>query len=254
MSTVSQAISAAALLSALRSCRMFESLSSGDLQGIAEFASLRRVARGEFLFREGEPTSGFFVTHSGAINVHRIAPDGREKSIRVFRAGESFAEATLPDGAGYPAHACCVEDGNVVFIPRGQFLELLKVRPDLSLRMLSSMSHHLRIPVNALDDLTQKDVETRLTIWLLKRCPQPLTSQAAEITLDVSKTMLAAELRIRNETLSRAIAKLRLFNLIVSKGRTIQVINPLQLDSWLGEHAIDPDSGNRSATPEISTL
>jgi CRP-like cAMP-binding protein len=236
---MSASISTVALLSALRSCRLFESLSSADLQRIAEFASLRRITRGEFLFREGEPTSGFFVTHSGAVNVHRIAPDGREKIIHVFRAGESFAEATLPDGAGYPAHACCVEDGNVVFIPRGEFLELLKTRPDLSLRMLASMSHHLRILVNALDDLTQKDVETRLAIWILRRCPRPLNSEPTDIKLDISKTLLASELRIRNETLSRAIAKMRALDLIISKGKTIHVIDPLRLDLWLGDHSLE---------------
>ncbi len=233
MSALSSAISSAALLSALRGCRMFESLGSAELQRIAEFASLRRVGRGEFLFREGEPTSGFFVTHSGAINVHRIAPDGREKTIHIFRKGESFAEATLPDGSGYPAHACCVEDGHVVFIPRAEFLDLLKIRPDLSLRMLASMSQHLRVLVNALDDLTQKDVETRLAIWLLKRCPQPITSDPVEIKLDITKTMLAGELRIRNETLSRTIAKMRTLSLIESKGRTVRIQDPLGLADWL---------------------
>ncbi len=233
MSVLSPAISSAALLSALRSCRLFESLGSVDLQRIAEFAQLRRVARGDSLFREGEPTRGFFVTHSGAINVHRIASDGREKTIHIFRAGESFAEATLPDGTGYPAHASCVEDGHVVFIPRSEFLSLLKTRPDLSLRMLASMSHHLRILVNALDDLTQKDVETRLAIWLLNRCPQPLGAEAVDIKLDVTKTVLAAELRIRNETLSRTIARMRDLGLVVSLGRTIRVIHPLQLIAWL---------------------
>ena len=240
MSAISSAISTAALLSALRSCRLFESLGSADLQRIAEFAELRRITRGEFLFREGEPTSGFFVTHSGAVNVHRIAADGREKTIHIFRAGESFAEATLPDGTGYPAHACCVEDGNVVFIPRSDFLDLLKTRPDLSLRMLASMSHHLRVLVNALDDLTQKDVETRLALWLLKRCPQPLLNAEVEIKLDVTKTVLAAELRIRNETLSRAIARMRSINLLESKGRSIRVLNPLQLDAWLAGSTLTP--------------
>lgn len=222
---------------------MFESLSSTDLQTIGEFATLRRVTRGEYLFREGEPTSGFYVTHSGAIHVHRIAPDGREKTIHIFRAGESFAEATLPDGIGYPAHACCVEDGQVVFIPREEFLQLLKTRPDLSLRMLASMSQHLRVLVNALDDMTRKDVETRLAIWLLKRCVQPRSQEPQEIKLDVTKTMLAAELRVRHETLSRALARMRSLKLIEIKGRIIHVVNPSQLEQWLAERpdAMDVD-------------
>ena len=35
------------------------------------------------------------------------------------------------------------------------------------------MSSHLRVLVGQLEDLTLKDVETRLANWLIKRCPNP---------------------------------------------------------------------------------
>lgn len=119
MSRVSTPLSDAACLAALRSCRLFESLRPDDLRRIADFARLRRVARGEFLFREGEPTLGFYIVRSGTIHVHRIGPDGREKGIHLFRAGESLAEAMLAEGLGYPSHACAVEPSVVVVVPRG---------------------------------------------------------------------------------------------------------------------------------------
>ena len=230
-------ISNTARLVALQSCRMFESLRQPDLERVAAFALLQKVKKGEFLFREGEPTRGFYIVRSGAVNVHRIAPDGREKTIHIFRAGDSFAEATLADGTGYPAHACAVESAVVLFVPRDEFLDLLKQRPDLSLRMLSSMSQHLRVLVNALDDLTRKDVETRLAHWLLKRCPWPLSAEPADIRLDVTKTVLAAELRIRNETLSRALNRMKSLKLIHTGGRTIRVENPLKLEAVMQESA-----------------
>lgn len=210
---------------------MFESLSQVDLERIAGFVLLRKFRKGEFLFHEDEPTHGFFIVRSGAVNVHRIAPDGREKTIHIFRAGESFAEATLADGAGYPAHACAVESAVVLYVPRLEFLDLLKQRPDLSLRMLSAMSHHLRVLVNALDDMTRKDVETRLAHWLLKRCRWPLGAESEDIRLDVSKTVLAAELRVRHETLSRALNRLHTMGLLEARGRSIRVENPLQLEA-----------------------
>ena len=98
------AITLAARTAALRCCRLFESLPPVELASIAEFSVLKQVLRGAFIFREGEPTSGFFIVRSGAVNVHRISAEGREKTIRIFRSGESFAEATLADGTGYPAH------------------------------------------------------------------------------------------------------------------------------------------------------
>ncbi len=233
MPAASDTLSSTALLAALQSCRMFQSLNAADLQRVAGFATLQRVAQGEYLFQEGEPTTGFYVVRSGAIHVHRIGPDGREKTIHIFRAGGSFAEATLPDGTGYPAHACAVEEGVVVFIPRTQFLDLLRQRPDLALRMLASMSQHLRELVDAIDDLTRKDVEIRLALWLLKRCPQPPRAEPVDVQLDTTKTVLASELRIRKETLSRALARMKSLQLVESSGRVIRVLDPQRLEAWV---------------------
>jgi CRP/FNR family transcriptional regulator len=239
MSRESSALSDAACLAALRSCRLFGSLRPDDLRRIADFSHLRRVAKGVFLFHEGEPTHGFYIVRSGAIHVHRIAPDGREKSIHLFRAGESLAEATLAEGLGYPAHACAVEASVVVFVPRDDFLDLLKQRPDLSIKMLASMSQHLRVLVNALDDMNRKDVETRLAHWLLRRCPRDAGEAPVDIHLDVTKTVLAAELRVRQETLSRALQRLREANLIATQGRQITLTDPprlrrLAVEGWNG--------------------
>lgn len=226
-------LSSLARVAALRSCRLFESLSPPDLEHIAGCTILRKLARGEFLFHEGEPTRGFFIVRSGAVHLHRIGADGREKTIHIFRAGESFAEGTLAEDSGYPAHACAVENSVIAFVARDEFLDFLKLRPDLALRMLASMSQHLRVLVNALDDMAQKDVDTRLAHWLLKRCPWPLRADPEEIRLDVAKTVLAGELRVRHETLSRSLHRLKDLGLLETSGRTVRLLNPLKLEGLL---------------------
>ena len=87
-------------------------------------------------------------------------------------------------------------------------LDLLSRRPDLALRMLGSMSQHLRVLVGLLDDLTLKDVETRLLNWLAKRCPAHSANTAC-IELRSTKRTLAGELGTTSETLSRTFARLR---------------------------------------------
>lgn len=221
---------------ALRGCHLFAGLPPADLARIADFAQFLAVAKGAYLFREGEPSRGFYVVRAGAISVQRVTPDGREQVIHIFRTGDSLAEATLAGGDGYPADARAVEPSEVIFIPRPDFLDLLNTRVDLALRMLASMSQHLRVLVNALDDLTRKDVETRLAHWLLLRCPKPLSRDAFDVHLDVTKTILASELRTRNETLSRALARLREQGLIESAGKTIRILDPLGLDAVLRAH------------------
>ena len=97
---------------------------------------------------------------------------------------------------------------------------LLARRPDLALRMLGAMSQHLRVLVGLVDDLTLKDVETRLLNWLVSRCPLVGT---ATIELGSTKRALAAELATSSETLSRTFAKLRTEKLIEVRGATLRV-------------------------------
>ena len=120
-----------------------------------------------------------------------------------------------------------------MLVPKLPFLDLLGRSPELALRMLGAMSVHLRDLVARLDDLTLKDVESRLAHWLLKQCPRPLTDAPAEIRLDRTKRVLAGELGTVGETLSRTLAKWRSLDLVHIKGRIVTLINPLQLDALL---------------------
>ena len=218
---------------ALRSCQLFTGLSPEDIQSIAEFTAVKSLAKGEYLFREGEAARGFYVVQKGAINVHRVSAVGKEQVIHVFRTGDSFAEVALATDKGYPADARAVESSQVLLVQKSGFLDLLRRRPELALRMLAAMSSHLRVLVSQLEDLTLKDVETRLANWLVKRCPNPHDEKPATIELTMTKRILAAELGTVGETLSRTMAKLRAQKMVTVKGRTVTVLSPKRLKELL---------------------
>jgi CRP/FNR family transcriptional regulator, dissimilatory nitrate respiration regulator len=213
----------------LRGCQLFAGLPPGDLSGIAAITIVKQVDKDEYLFREGEPSRGFYVVQKGAINVHRVNSLGREQVIRVFRTGESFAEATLATATGFPADARATESSQVLVIDKSGFLGLVRRQPELAIRMLASMSVHLRLLVSQLEDLALKDVETRLANWLMKRCPNPESNQPVGIELKTTKRLLAAELGTVSETFSRTLASFRDRKLIVVKGRTLTVLSPSRL-------------------------
>ena len=158
----------------LRSCQLFMGLPAADIVAMASFAVSKHLDKGDYLFREGDRSEGFYLVQKGAINVHRVNTAGKNRSFMCFRPIESFAEATLATEGGYPADARATEPTTVLLVPKNEFVDLLRRRPDLALRMLGSMSQHLRVIVGLLDDLTLKDMETRVANWLLKRCPRPI--------------------------------------------------------------------------------
>jgi CRP/FNR family transcriptional regulator, dissimilatory nitrate respiration regulator len=226
----------AAIVNTLRQCKLFVGLPPEDLKVIAGLTVVKQLRKGDYLFREGDPSQGFFIVQTGAINVHRLSATGKEQIIHVFRAGESFAEATLATEIGYPADALALESSQVLLVQKVDFTALLRRQPELALRMLGSMSQHLRVLVGLLEDLTLKDVETRLANWLVKRCPQPPNDQPCVIELPMTKRVLASELGTISETFSRTLAKLREQHLIKVKGKTITVPSPRRLAALLEQH------------------
>ncbi len=220
----------------LKSCRLFTGLGRDDLQQVAAIVSVRRLEREEFVFREGQPSKGFFVVVQGAVSVHRVNAAGKEQVLHVFRSGESFAEATLSMESGYPSDARAVEPSQVLVVPRQDFLDLLQRRPELALRLLVGMSMKLRTLIGQLEDLTLHQVEDRLLNWLLKRCPDPDSNRPVTIQLTTTKRTLAAELGTVSETLSRTLARLREQDLVLTRGKTFTVQSPARLKAALAAH------------------
>lgn len=231
----------AAVINTLRSCQLFTGLPPQDLEKIAAVTVVKALEKDDYLFHEGDPAQGFYVVQRGAINVHRVSAAGKEQVIHVFRAGDSFAEVALASERGYPADARAIEPAQVLLVQKQGILALLKRQPELALRMLGSMSSHLRVLVGQLEDLTLKDVGTRLVNWLLKRCPNPESESPVKIELTMSKRVLAAELGTVGETFSRTLAKFREQKLLAVKGKTVTVLSPAKLNALrrrnLGEPA-----------------
>jgi len=222
-----------AVINSLRTCQLFVGLPLADLKNIAAISLSKSLAKGEYLFHERDRSCGFYVVQKGAVNVHRVSASGKEQVIHVFRAGESFAEGTLATESGYPADARALEASQVLLVQKRDFIALLKRQPELALRMLGSMSLHLRVLVGLLDDLTLKDVETRLANWLVKRCPNPEAQTPTRIELTMTKRVLAAELGTVSETFSRTLAKFREQKLVSVKGKTLTVLSPARLKALL---------------------
>jgi CRP-like cAMP-binding protein len=223
----------AAIVNSLHRCRLFAGLPQPDLENIAAVTLVKSLEKGGYLFHEGDPAQGFYVVQRGAVNIHRVNAAGKEQVIHVFRAGESFAEATLATRAGYPADARALEPTQVLLVQKDGMLELLRRQPELGLRMLGSMSGHLRALVGQLEDLTLKDVETRLANWLVKRCPHPPGERPVKIELTQTKRVLAAELGTVSETFSRTLAKFREQKLLTVKGKTVTILSPARLTALL---------------------
>jgi CRP-like cAMP-binding protein len=87
---------------------------------------LQRYEKGETLFWQGEPGTGFFLVRSGKVKVFQLSGGGKEQILGLFEAGDYFAEVPALDGGCFPASAETLETSAILFFPRAAFLDLLK--------------------------------------------------------------------------------------------------------------------------------
>jgi len=224
------------MISSLRRVPMFSDAPSEALESLVEGCRFRTVPKGSYLFHEGEPAEGFFVVHSGAISVHRATEDGREQVIRVFYPGESLGEVVIVGDQSYPAAAKAIEESQLILVPTRFFRAQIQRDPDLALRILVSMSLHLRFLIESVESLKLKQAESRVAQWILTQMEDsPEMDARPSLTLPLAKHLLASQLGISSETLSRVFARLRKLGLAEVEGRTVRNIEAEGLKSFLSD-------------------
>lgn len=200
-------LSIAKRVAALRETSLFNALPDKDLGRIAELCRAVDCEKEEFFFHAGDPAEGFYVVVSGQVKVFVISPNGQEHILHIFRAGDTVAEAALFDLKTYPA-SCMALSGTVcLFLRRRDALALLEDHPKLALAVIEGLSRRLRKFVAKIEDLSLKQVTSRLATYLRENA---LDRQGTVVCrLDISKATLASRIGTIKETLSRSFRKLK---------------------------------------------
>ena len=216
----------------LRRCPLFAGLKEEDLKKIKAIASLKQVGKKEVLFSDGEEAKGFYVILSGKIKLYKISPEGKEQILHVVSAPDAFAEAALFLEGSYPAFAEALSGCQLLFFPKRDFIHLIERNPQLSINMIVSLSHFLRRFASLIEELSLKEVSSRIAKYLidlsLKSAKEGKIPK--EVELDLSKTQLASKLGTISETLSRTLAKMKAKGIIDVKKNKILIINREMLE------------------------
>ncbi len=197
-------------------------LDKDELKSIAEIISVRKIGKGEIIFFQGDPASGFFTLLSGSIRIYKASPDGKEYTLHIIRPGQMFAEAAIFGSEVFPANCIALENSVVAFFPKDRFIKLISESPRISLKMISALSGFIRDFNQQIEDLSLKEVSARLAAYLLRKSEK---SGNKKIVLDRSKSGLANSLGTTSETLSRNLKKMRELGVIEVDGKNITILH-----------------------------
>jgi CRP-like cAMP-binding protein len=212
----------AALFTSLRACRLCRGMAEAGLAKLTREAAIERYQPGDILFRQDDAAERFFVVLEGRIVLYLEREGDPSGVARIAGPGETFAEACICGFGSYAVTAEALARTTVVALQREPLRALLEQRFDLVLTMLGEMSFRLRGLVRQITDLKMKTTAQRLAVHLVRLVE--VESGPAEIRLPYGKKLLASQLGMMPETLSRALLKLQSLGVrCVAAGNLLQI-------------------------------
>jgi CRP/FNR family transcriptional regulator, anaerobic regulatory protein len=201
-------------------------------------SSRRTVARGESLFRAGDPFAALYAVRTGFFKTCVTTEDGRDQVTGFQMAGELIGL----DGIATERHSCdavALEDSTVCVIPFAELEQLSRQLSDLQRQLHKVMSREIVRDHGVMLLLGSMRAEERLAAFLLnltKRLQARGFSSSA-LVLRMTREEIGSYLGLKLETVSRTFSKFQDDGLLEVKQRQIRVLDAAGLGAVMNNAA-----------------
>lgn len=210
---------------------LFSDLEPTELKRMADGCALRRLARGEMVFRVGTPCEEFHVTVLGQVKLFGLSPAGQEKVIELVGPGQSFAEALMFTGRPYIVNAQALTDTLLLTVKKHAVLAEIDHDSRFALRMLAGISRRLHGLVHDVQAYALHSGAQRVIGYLLRdqAAEDCVSGEVFTVSLPVSKATIASRLSLTPEYFSRVLHDLEDAGLIEIDKRDIRILDARRL-------------------------
>ena len=206
----------------LESVELFKHLSATERQRLTAAAREKRYAKGETIFREGDPATAVCLVKDGRVHLMKFLDGGQASTTCVMTRGETFCCLPALDGKPYPVDAVAAVDSTIVRIPTASFHELLQHNPTFLRDTLCLFCDRMR-EVEQKGCTVYDSVERRLAQTLLT------LSKKFGKTIPLTKHELAELANTTVETTIRVLSHLKKRGIIKSSRGSTTLVKLEQL-------------------------
>ncbi len=213
---------------------LFSDLSAPELSRVAQGCQVRRLSRGDTIFRYGEPCEEFHVVVTGQVKLYALSSSGQEKVIELVGPGHTFAEALMFTSKPYILNAQSLSNTLLLTVGKQAMLDEIERDPRFSLRMLAGISRRLHGLVHDIESGALHNGMQRVIGYLLReqQADDAIASEAYTVSLPVSKATIASRLSLTPEYFSKVLHELEAERLIEIDKRDIRIIDVGRLATY----------------------
>ncbi len=210
---------------------LFVDLSDAERARLASGCQLKRLTRGDMIFRTGDLCDAFYVVIVGQVKLYVSDPNGQEKVIEIVGPGRSFAEAMVFLEMPYFVNGQSLTDTLLLRVGKATVFSEIEHDPRFALRMLAGISRRLHGLVQDVEAYALHSGIQRLIGYLLNGIEMDSArgQNALTVSLPASKATIASRLSLTPEYFSRVLHELEARQLITIDRREIRILDVQKL-------------------------
>lgn len=180
---------------------------------------------GTTIYCEGSISNHIFYIVKGEVKTFKINHDGKELITEIFSDKNFFGFTSLLGNKPYVENAEVIKNAEIIRIPKHDFLNLIKLNPQLALSFIDLITNDLEFVKDHLMHLAYDSVRRKTADAILQLQEKRGNHKAIEI----SRSDLASFLGIAKETLTRTLTDFKEEKLISTNKNEIYILNRSKL-------------------------
>jgi len=201
-------------------------LPAATLERIARLAEFQSKAPRTLLFRAGDPAADVYLVLEGSVSLFGLAAEGREVSLDIVQPVEMLAPWAALANLPHTVSARAIGQARLACLPAAAVRAELGRDHVLARVLLAEMCRRMRALMAQIEDLKLRTTIERVGHYLLSL--GPTDDGGTALDLPISKQLIASQLGMTPESLSRAFAALRAHGVAIS-GNHVTIGDPAAL-------------------------
>ena len=204
---------------------IFSELDDSILARIQELGILRKYKKDMIIMDEtNDSVSGLFIIIQGAVKVTRNDAEGREIILSILGEYEYFGEMSLLDGENPSANVVSMENTELFYLGREQFMQLIEYNPKITFALLEGLIKRLRAADDKIKSLSLLKAEGKIINAIIQLAEMSGTMKQGLVEVDLPYQHDIANIAgTSRETVSRVLHSLEKKGLLQLDGSKIRI-------------------------------
>ncbi len=210
------------MINTLKRISLFFNVDETKLKEIASFSKIKKYQKNEIIFYEGEKENYFYGIIKGRILMFDVDLKANIIPKNQLSCGDIFGLIAKIQNRNYCLSAKCETDSEIIQVDFNKFNKFTSSSP-FSDRIIKMLSHQILQEIE-FNKLQKFDSEKRV-IYTLLNFPHKFVKK--------KKYMLAKELGMAPETLSRILSRLKNQGIICYCEKSIKILDNKKLEKQI---------------------